>query len=269
MVVVDGIDNLEPSIGRLFVVVGVFDGLHRGHAYLLRHLVLEAAKRSARPSVVTFDHHPDEILVGSAPPLLCDPEERLERLAAAGVEVTVVQTFDLALRMTPFDGFVRTIADRVPLAGFLMTPDAAFGHERGGTVATVSALGRSMGYDVAVVPPFELDGRAVRSGDIRAAIAAGDLSTAARLLGREVSVTGRLEAVGEGQRLLFDLPMALPPPGEYQVHTDAAMSSVRLEARRSGTVLIADPETLFSRVDGVVVGERVRVTFTRSVVTSP
>ena len=100
MDVVTGIDRLRPEHGRLFVVVGVFDGLHRGHRYLLRHLRREALRRAARPAVITFDAHPDEIIVGAAPPLLCDPDERLVRLAAAGVEVTVVQHFDDALRST-------------------------------------------------------------------------------------------------------------------------------------------------------------------------
>jgi len=214
--VVHGIDQLERAHGPVFVVVGVFDGLHRGHAYLLGHLVAEASKQAAKPTVITFDHHPDEILVGTAPPLLCDPDERLELLARAGVAVTVVQTFDVALRMTAYDEFIRRIAARVHLAGFLMTPDAAFGHDRGGTVETVTELGRTMGFDVAVVPPFELDGRPVRSSDIRAAIASGDLVTAERLLGRPYSVVG---AMHEGA-LKFPMPVALPPPGRYRVSAD-------------------------------------------------
>jgi riboflavin kinase/FMN adenylyltransferase len=147
MAVVEGIDALERAHGRLFVVVGVFDGLHLGHEYLLRELRRVAAEHDARPAVITFDHHPDEILKGSAPPLLCDPEERLERLAAAGVAVTVVQTFDRALRETSYEAFVRRIAGRVELAGFLMTPESAFGFERRGTPETVADLGRSLGYD--------------------------------------------------------------------------------------------------------------------------
>ena len=79
MEVVQGVDGLTDGLGPLFVVVGVFDGLHLGHAYLLRHLVAEAARRGADPTVITFDHHPDEVLVGNAPPLLLDPAERLER----------------------------------------------------------------------------------------------------------------------------------------------------------------------------------------------
>jgi riboflavin kinase/FMN adenylyltransferase len=98
MSVIQGIDALDRSVGRLFIVIGVFDGLHRGHEYLLRELRAAAEANHARPAVITFDHHPDEVLTGQAPPLLCDPGERLERLVAAGVAVTVVQHFDQALR---------------------------------------------------------------------------------------------------------------------------------------------------------------------------
>ncbi|MCI0346245.1 MAG: FAD synthetase family protein [Chloroflexi bacterium] len=218
MVVVDGIDALEPDHGPVFVVVGVFDGLHRGHQYLLEHLVAGAGARKARPTVVTFDSHPDEILTGKAPPLLLDPAERLERLASAGVEVTVVQHFDVALRMTPYDEFISRIAARTRISGFLMTPDAAFGHDRGGTAETVTALGRTTGFDVAVVPPFELDGRPVRSSDIRSAIAAGDLAGADRLLGRPYGVMGEGTEIGVSRvAMSFAMPVALPPPGEYGV----------------------------------------------------
>ena len=70
-----------------------------------------------------------------------------------------------------------------------MTPDAAFGFERRGTPATLAELGGRDGFEVVVVPPFTLDGREVRSSDIRAAIARGDLSAAARLLGRPVTIS--------------------------------------------------------------------------------
>ena len=84
MDVVSGVEELRPEHGPIFAVVGVFDGLHRGHIYLLDHLVRASADRSARPCVITFDAHPDEVLTGSAPPLLLHPDERLERLAVAG-----------------------------------------------------------------------------------------------------------------------------------------------------------------------------------------
>src|SRR5450631_2733853 len=143
MRVARGLDELEPADHPAFVVVGVFDGLHLGHAYLLDHLVTEAARRGARPMVVTFDHHPDEVITGKAPPLLCDPEERLARLDAAGVGTTVVVHFDQALRETTYDAFVDRLATHGPLAGFLMTPDAAFGYRREGTPEALAALGHN------------------------------------------------------------------------------------------------------------------------------
>jgi riboflavin kinase/FMN adenylyltransferase len=215
-----GLEELPRSPSPVFVVVGVFDGLHRGHAYLLEHLVAEAAARSARPVVVTFDHHPDEILTGSAPPLLCDPDERLARLEAAGVDTAVVVHFDRRLRETPYDAFVSAIAERSPIAGFLMTPDAAFGYERRGTPEALARLGEERGFDVVVVPPMEVDGAPVRSSDIRRAIAGAELGRIAPLLGRPHAVVGEAEPGGEGSRVTFAIPVALPPEGRYRVRVE-------------------------------------------------
>lgn len=251
MDVVEGVEALNPGHGRLFVVIGVFDGLHRGHAYLLDHLTREAAKRDARPAVITFDHHPDEVIRGSAPPLLLHPAERLELLAAAGVAVTVVQHFDETVRHTPYDTFVRAIASRVDLAGFLMTPDAAFGFERRGTPEALAELGARDGFDVVVVPPFTLDERAVRSSDIRSAIAAGDLATARELLGREITVTGRARTDGAGTTLEFEMPMALPPASTYLA--SATGRDVELDVGEDGTVRVRPA------VDGAGSGKPLRV----------
>lgn len=230
MQVVHGVDQLAPEHGPGFVVVGVFDGLHLGHAYLLRHLVEEAEARGAHPMVVTFDHHPDEVLTGQAPPLLIDAAERLDRLAAAGIGVTVVQHFDEALRQTAFAQFVDRIGRRIDLRGFLMTPDAAFGFERRGTPDALTALGSERGFEVVVVPPFTLEGRPVRSSEIRAAIASGDLTGAAELLGRPVSLTGTVEDAGpDGVGLRFELPMALPPAGEYRCRVEGRPGRLRID----------------------------------------
>ena len=259
MRVVRGIDGLDPSVGRLFVVVGVFDGLHLGHEYLLHALARGASQRDAEPAVVTFDHHPEEVLLGKAPPLLCDPDERLARLEVAGVALTVVQTFDVALRETPFEDFVRRIADRVDLAGFLMTPDSAFGYQRAGTPESVAALGRSMGYDVDVIEQFTLDGEPVRSSDIRAAIAAGDLARAERLLGRPVSVTGRVQRHAGGARLSFALPVALPPPGTYPVQVGDPAGTTASDGRETAELRIeADGVRLGGDIEH---GRHIRLTF--------
>jgi riboflavin kinase/FMN adenylyltransferase len=247
-----GLERLERTDRPVFVVVGVFDGLHLGHAYLLEHLVREATARRARPMVITFDHHPDEVITGTAPPLLCDPAERLALLEAAGVEVTVVVHFDQRLRETPYDAFVAQVQARAPIAGFLMTPDAAFGYQRAGTPDALAALGREHGFEVVVVPPFELDGHPVRSSEVRAALAAGDLSIATRLLGRPHVVAGVTEAAGEGSVVAFELPVALPPDGVYDVELRADNGSTTTLARIEGGRLM---------LAGVPPRTRVRVAF--------
>lgn len=257
MEIVHGVGRLTPDQGPAFVVVGVFDGIHLGHQYLLRHLVAEAAARAAKPSVITFDHHPDEVLTGAAPPLLLDPTERHERLAQAGVAVLVIEHFDEALRRTAYDDFVTMIQSGVQLAGFLMTPDAAFGFERRGTPEALAGLGRERGFDAVVVPPFTLDGRNVRSSDIRAEIAAGNLDAAAALLGRPVTLTGVVRDAGpDGVGLAFELPVALPPAGEYLCRVDGGPGRLRV-----------DRDVAYLRAD-VDLGAVVRVELTGEVPTA-
>jgi tRNA pseudouridine55 synthase len=228
MKVVGGIDELTPDLGRLYLAVGVFDGLHRGHQYLLRELRKAAARAGARPAIVTFDAHPEEIIEGLAPPLLCDPNERLVRLEAAGIEVAVVQHFDHALRTTTYDEFVARIARHVDLAGFAMTPDAAFGFERRGTPEALAELGARAGFALTLVSSYLLDGEQVRSSEIRWRVSDGDLAGARRLLGRPLDVTGTVEAAEDtegtgaaaaatGRGLTFEVPVCLPPNGTYPV----------------------------------------------------
>ena len=241
MDVVAGVGALRREHGPAFAVIGVFDGLHRGHAYLLEHLVSEARRRDARATVITFDHHPDEVLTGTAPPLLIDADERLERLAAAGVEVTVVQHFDDAVRRTTYDAFVEQIRIGAGLAGLLMTPDAAFGFERRGTPDTLAALGQALDFDVVVIPPFSLAGRSVRSADIRAAIAEGDLGAARELLGRPITYRGT--GTGNGAPVDLRAPMAMPPDGTYPCQVDgrsltAEVRDGRIRLDASGAVEI-------------------------------
>ena len=243
---VTGRAGLESADGPLLLTVGVFDGLHLGHVWLLEQLVHEARLRSARPAVITFDAHPDAILLGQAPPLLMDPGERLGRLEELGVEVVVIEHFDDALRRTAYDTFVAGIAERCMLAGFVMTPDAAFGHERAGTPTALAELGRRVGFEVILVPPFTLGGREVRSSEIRTAIATGDLAEARRLLGRPYAVCGAARA----GLLTFAMPVALPPAGTYDARIAGRSGRVEIEA---GVV----------RVEGAPDGDAVEVVWER------
>lgn len=238
-VVVRSVAGLDRSHGPLALSVGVFDGLHLGHAHLLAALTRQARAWSARPGVITFDAHPDAVLRGEAPPLLLDAAERERLLGAAGIEVIVVEHFDDRLRTTPYDEFVRSIAARVDLAGFVMTPDTAFGHERRGTPDALRQLGARFEppFQVAVVPPFAVDGRPVSSSEIRRLVSRGDLAAAERLLGRPYAVTGGYDP--RSGSVTFDLPVAVPSSGVYEATVDGR--EARLEMSADGKVRLELP----------------------------
>jgi riboflavin kinase / FMN adenylyltransferase len=261
---VAGVDALRPEHGPLFAVVGVFDGLHLGHRWLLDALLMHAERLGARPAVITFDSHPDEVLVGAAPPLLLDPGDRLRLLQDAGVAVVVVQHFDAALRKTPYDRFVARITARTRLAGLLMTPDAAFGHERRGTPEALTALGARSDppFEVVVVAPFALDGRPVSSSEIRGLVQSGALDAAARLLGRPYSVAGtreEREGIPSPVSVSFPLPVALPPAGSYSVTVvDAGLPG---PAGPAVAAIGSDPVSIEVTGELVPAASRLRIVF--------
>ena len=213
--VVASVAGLERRHGRLALVVGVFDGLHVGHAHLLRALVERAGRWRARPAVITFDAHPDAVLRGEAPPLLLDPADRHRMLGDAGVEVIVVEHFDDRLRTTPYDAFVRGVTSRVEVVGFVMTPETAFGYERRGTPEAIAMLGAATTppFAVTVVEPLRVGGRPVSSSEIRRLVAEARFREAASLLGRPYEIVGEYEPLTGDLR--FAMPVALPAPGEY------------------------------------------------------
>ncbi len=115
-----------------------------------------------------------------------------------------------------------------------MTPDAAFGFERRGTPGAVAALGAVDGFDLVVAEPFLLDGAPVSSSQIRSAIGRGDLASAERLLGRPVAIRGELR----DRTVRVDLPMAMPPDGDYGGTIDGRQTSVTVH---DGVVRVAAP----------------------------
>ncbi len=189
VVVLGDIDELPPGI-RFVATVGVFDGVHRGHAEVLAHLVALADEVHAAAVVITFDPHPQAVITGQAPEPLCDRSEQLALLEAAGAEVIVVQRFDEAFRAQTAEEFLDRLARGRDLSGLVMSHESAFGRDRQGTVATVQRLASRDGWRLVEVETLEIDGAPVSSSRIRAALTAGDLATAERLLGRRYTPPG-------------------------------------------------------------------------------
>jgi riboflavin kinase/FMN adenylyltransferase len=223
VLVVDDIDHLRAGL-RFVATVGVFDGVHLGHAHVLGRLRELADELGAAPVAITFDPHPQAVITGRAPDLICDPDEKLARMADAGAATIVVQRFDEAFRSQTAEEFLERLARGRDLAGLVMSHETAFGRDRQGTVDTVRRLAAHDGFRLEEVDTLEVDGEPVSSSRIRTGISCGDLAGAARLLGRQFAVPGSLEATDDlGWRELEPSgSFTMPPAGRYLVTLDGA-----------------------------------------------
>lgn len=210
---------------RSAVAVGVFDGVHLGHQRLLHELLEMGTRLAAVPTVVTFRNHPDQVLKGTAPPLLVAVPHRLRLLRRAGVQRLVLLDFEPRLmHLTAREFACELLADRLHARGLLLGYDSALGKDREGTPARFAELGRELGFEVRVGEPFTVDGATVSSTAIREAIAGGDLERARAFLGRYPSAFGVVQH-GDGRGRTLGFPTAnvvpqspvLPPHGVYAV----------------------------------------------------
>lgn len=210
------------SVGPAAVTLGVFDGVHRGHQTVLAATREAAAARGARPVALVFDPppieviRPDHVLERLAP-----LEENLDRIAVAGVNPVAVR-FDTDLRELAAEAFLDRLAPGILPVAVVMTPETAFGKDRAGTAERLTAIGPVHGFEVVVVDP-ELDGGPISSTRIREALAAGDVATATRLLGRRPALSGTVvRGDGRGRELgfptanlRFDYQPVMPALGIY------------------------------------------------------
>lgn len=211
--------------GPSVVSIGFFDGVHRGHRAIVARAIERAADLGVRAVVVTFDRHPMEVVrPGSQPPLLMTLSRRAQTLAGLDVDLVVVLPFDDDLRHLPPDAFVdHVLVDPLRAVEVVVGANFTYGHKAAGDVATLAGTGSSRGFRAEGVTLLELDGGAVSSTRIRAAVDAGDVLTAARLLGRPhvvdgVVVRGDQRGAGLGfptANLLVDPRVAVPAPGVY------------------------------------------------------
>jgi riboflavin kinase / FMN adenylyltransferase len=183
------------------VTIGAYDGVHLGHRAVIAEVRRRAEDRGLASAVVTFDRHPASVVrPESAPGLLTDLDQKLELLAATGLDYCLVVTFDEERSRESAEDFVHEV-----LAGCLQArivvvgEDFHFGHGRAGDVALLTKLGRELGFEVEGIDLVDTTGVAasddaerVSSTRIRRALTAGDLATANRLLGRPYEVRGTI-----------------------------------------------------------------------------
>lgn len=217
MPILHSIDEL-PADAPLVATVGVFDGVHLGHQQVFRVLEQAARERAAMPVVITFDPHPEAVVLGRAPDLLMDQQERLETISRLVAGIVVLQRFDEVFRRTTAAEFMARIGADRNLVALVMTRVSAFGRDRQGTLPVLREMGEGR-WETVEAPTLDLRGARVSSARIRELVSAGRLVSAARLLGRPYALVGD---VVHGERrgrtlgfptanLHFAAPVALPP----------------------------------------------------------
>jgi riboflavin kinase/FMN adenylyltransferase len=212
---------------RTFVVaVGFFDGFHLGHRAILRE-AMRLRRARERTAVLTFREHPAAFLrPGSEPPMIATLEERVNAFARAGIDEAYVVPFDASVAsLKPAQFLDETLVRRLNARAMIVGENFRFGHKRAGDVGLARVYFAKTGREVTGVPNAIDGGERISSTRIRAAIAAGDLETADRLLGAPYTVRG-LVTFGAGRGHDLGFPTAnvavpakklLPPDGVYRV----------------------------------------------------
>lgn len=175
------------------IAIGSFDGVHRGHAAIVERLRRESLARGLQSAVLTFEPLPREFFSpADAPARLTSARERLEILAGLGVDIAFLQRFDAGFAALSPGDFERRLAGVHGARRVLVGEDFRYGAARGGDCTTLAVAGKRLGFEVAVLPAVVADGERISSTRVRAALAAGDLDSARRLLGRPYSISGRV-----------------------------------------------------------------------------
>jgi riboflavin kinase/FMN adenylyltransferase len=211
--VVHGSAALARPPRRAVLTIGNFDGVHIGHRAILRTVTDRARALDGESVVYTFDPHPRKVLQGErAPGLLATTEQKLELLAAAQIDLVVLEPFTPEFAHTSPEAFVREcVHARVRPREVYVGYDFHFGRDREGSMRTLTELGPRLGFAVTIIPEVTIDGRDVSSTRIRELLAAGAVEQAALLLGRPYAIRGRV-ASGDQRGRTLGFPTANVDP---------------------------------------------------------
>ena len=223
MEVLHDLESLRSLPGPVYLAIGIFDGVHRGHRALIEEAQADAKKTGGTAVVMTFEPHPMMFFQRAESPLrLSSPRHKELLLARQGVTHLAVLPFEAGRAGQTAEEFVEELrAACRPLGGVVVGADWKFGKGRAGDVGLLKRMG---GFEVDGIPAVTIQGKPISSTAIRLAVARGDLPLAEEALGRPYAVFGR---VVPGRKLGRELgfPTAnletdgfqLPPDGVYAV----------------------------------------------------
>jgi riboflavin kinase/FMN adenylyltransferase len=227
MLVEDELADFTPGKDML-LTVGVFDGVHLGHKYLISRLRENAAKQELLSGVVTFKQHPLEVLAPDTElPYLTGLNEKVRLLKNEGVDAVVTLSFTPELSALSASQFTGLLKKHLRMKGLVIGPDFSLGRNREGNAEALNSIGKYLDFTVEVVSPVRANGEVVSSTVIRNAITAGDMKKVVNLMGHPFSLHGYVTSGDKrGSELGFptanleiDPKQTLPPEGVYVTRT--------------------------------------------------
>ena len=234
-------NNHHPSTKTPYAAtIGFFDGVHRGHQYLISRLREEAAASGMQSMVITFDRHPREVLGSNYQPrMLSTPEEKLFRLSQTGIDRCEVLSFTPELAaLTAREFMQQVLKDKLNVAKLYIGYDNRFGHNREEGFDDYVRYGREMGIEVIHSDAFQLNKVNISSSVVRSFVSEGEVEFANRCLGYIYTVTGKVVGgVKEGRKMGFptaniepdDARKLIPAPGVYAVLVHVEGSGQQLQ----------------------------------------
>ncbi|MEO6353863.1 MAG: bifunctional riboflavin kinase/FAD synthetase [Burkholderiaceae bacterium] len=181
------------------LAIGNFDGVHRGHQALLARVCEAGARLQLDAAVMTFEPHPREYFArvqgdpSRAPSRIANLRDKLQALAATGIERVIVEHFNAHFAsMTPQDFVEKVLVQGLHVKWLIVGEDFCYGARRAGNLVTLIESGQKYGFEVEVLRTVTNDGTRISSSAVRAALAAGDFDHASQLLGQPYAVSGHV-----------------------------------------------------------------------------
>ena len=218
--------NVVPQ-REMLLTIGVFDGVHTGHCYLLESLKRRAQERKLLSGVVTFNPHPQLVLHPQrairCQLLAISLKDRVKSLQELGMDLVAVLSFTPELSQLSAREFMSLLVKHLRMRGIVVGPDFALGRGREGDVKLLRSLGQEMEFSVETMAPFTIDGEIVSSTLIRQALAQGNMAKVERLMGRYFYLVGEIVSADKRGRSLgfptanldIEPQQALPGKGVY------------------------------------------------------
>jgi len=265
--------------GETLLTIGVFDGVHAGHRYLLKKLQQRAAERKLLSGVITFNPHPQSVLhPHNQPPWLSNLEDRVRTLEELGINIVAVLTFTPKVAQLSAREFMSLLKKHLKMQGIMVGSDFALGRGGEGNIDLLRALGHEMKFSVEAIRPYTINGEVVSSTLIRQALAQGDMRRVQTLMGRYFYLRGKVITSDKRGRVLgfptanleIKPQQALPGNGVYATITQATITQVDGKRFPSATNIGIRPtfgegektvETHLLQYRGDLYGKEIRVEF--------